>query len=113
MGIIFLGNDGKVVGTIGLKTARVFLNMTRLVQSELGKRVPSGFEPLISDEILIDEDRFVEFVDEFFRQAEHDGKFRYFSYWAEEMAGMYENITGTTPERKMSGVENFTVRRYR
>ncbi len=113
MSIEFIGKDYKTVGTIGLDGVRVFLSLTRLVQSELGKQIPSGFSPLVSDEILIDEERFIEFVDEFFRQAEHNGKFAYFVRWAEEIEGMYENITGTTPIRKMSGVEYFQPRRYR
>jgi hypothetical protein len=103
--------DDQTVGTVGQGAVQIFLYMIQLVQVEL-EGMPCGFSPLVSEEIWIDRECFVKFVDEFFSRAARDGKFRYLSYWASEMAGMYENVTGTSPVRKMSGVEDFRVRRY-
>jgi hypothetical protein len=110
MSVLFIYNQ-QTVGTIGQGIIQTFLRVTRLVQAEMGS-IPSGFEPIVSDEIWIDRDSFVKFVDEFFAQAEKSDKFRYFSYWAGEMAGMYENVTKTTPVRKVPEDWNFRVRRY-
>lgn len=110
MSILFLYNS-QTVGSISSGASRVFLSLTRLVQSELDG-MPCGFSPIVSDEIWIDGECFIKFVDEFFKRAEHSGKFRYFAIWAEEIEGIYENITGTTPPRKMLGVSHFRPVRY-
>jgi hypothetical protein len=111
MSVLFLHND-QAVASISSGAVRVFLSITRLVQSELDG-MSCGFSPIVSDEILIDRECFVKFVDEFFRRAEHSGKFKYFTQWAEEIAGMYENVTGTTPSRKILGIDHFQPVRYR
>lgn len=105
MGIALVCNH-RTVGNIAMGAQHIVLALTALVQAELDG-MPSGFSPVEADEIHIDGDTFQKFVDEFFRRAEHDGKFRYFVRWAEEMAGIYENITGRSPTRKMSSVRCF------
>jgi len=110
MGVSLVYND-QTVGNIAMGAVHVFLSITSLVQAELGG-IPSGLSPVESDQIQIDRDYLVEFVDEFFRQAEHSGKFRYFGRWAAEMAGLYENITARSPERKISGIDRFCPIRY-
>lgn len=110
MSVDFVHN-GQTINSISSGAIQTFLSLTRLVQSEL-RGMPCGLSPIVSDEIWIDPACFVKFVDEFFGQAESDGKFRYFTRWAAEVAGMYENITGTTPARKMLGVPDFEPIRY-
>ena len=70
MGVLFIYDD-QTVGTVGQGAIQIFLYMTRLVQVEL-EGLPCGLSPLVSDEIWIDRDCFVRFVDEFFsHRAEH------------------------------------------
>lgn len=111
MSIHFVSDNYKTIGTISLGATPVFLALTRLVESEIGS-VHSGLSPVVSDEIKVDEKRFVIFVDTFFDQAERSGKFRYFSKWAEEVDGMYQNLTHIEKKRKILGVENFKTSRY-
>lgn len=106
----FVYNE-QIVGVIGYAAVDIFLTLTRLVQRQLGG-MPCGFEPLVEGDIWIDREPFVKFVDEFFRQAERKGQFEYFCCWAAEIAGLYENVTGTSPVRRMMNVPNFQVKRY-
>lgn len=110
MSIRFVWND-QTMGSIGPGATRMFLSITRLIQAELGG-IPCGLSPIVSDEIWIDRDCFVRFVDTFFEQAERDGKYRYFGYWAQEVAGMYESITGSSVPRTILNVGEIQPIRY-
>ena len=111
MSIDFVSDAYETIGTVSSGAIHIFLALARLVESEIGS-IHSGFSPIVSDEIRVDEERFVIFVDTFFDQAEKRGRFRYFSTWAEEIDGMYQNLTGVEKKRRMLGVENFTTKRY-
>lgn len=98
--------DQEVVGSISSGSIDIFLALTHLVESEL-QGVSSGFSFKVSDEILIDRCRFLDFVDLFFSKAQTNGRFIYFVYWAHEINEVYKNITGQTLKRTMLNAKQF------
>ena len=94
--------DYNTILTIGSGSIEIFMKMTGMIESLIG--VGSGLSEVVSDEVTIDAAMFLQFTDLFFATAEKHGKYKYFLVWAQDVATIYERVSGLEKPRQMLNI---------